>query len=559
MKKSLLALALVGAATPTCAAAPEWTIQLHRLFASPEDEVAARSDVTTQAERLERQSATIASAADVLAAIETQNELRRVFRRHDLFLFLRFALDTAHEDAMADADTLRTRVRAAERALADVIAARGATQLARDRASLPGLARYGYWLDTLAENEAHRPPAVVQSTADLFAPVASARDYSRVVGSLASGASDEATKLAALGKERRLLAHLLGDAIGGADVEAKLRGYASAADRAAAEGKIDLVDYRTLLAAVAAKGPAYKARQSAQVDPFDSPLRWNATQSTKDIVDAARAFDTAYGAEFAALLDPASGRADLGLQGGGSRLPLFGAGSVYPIGTSTVYMQHYQGSLLDLIALAHESGHAVQAQLMYKAGVPMAYATGPGYFTESFARFQELLVLDYQRIRAPAAQRGVFRDALLARLQAVFPSAEEAAIELAIHDLYAEKGTLDPDALDTLTADAGGRYDARYAATPARKGVWMLSEGYFMAPMHELNDVYAAFLAVRYWQAWRADPAGFRKGYLALLREGYDAAPDELLRRKLGIDMAAKDFIPATLAALEREVDRLGR
>lgn len=131
--------------------------------------------------------------------------------------------------------------------------------------------------------------------------------------------------------------------------------------------------------------------------------------------------------------------------------------------------------------------------------------------------------------------------------------------ELAIHDLYAEKGSLDPDALDALTTEVGGRYNAAFAEDPARKGVWMLSECYFMAPMQELNDAYAALLAVRYWQAWRADPAGFRKGYMALLREGYDASPAELLRRNLAIDMAVDDFVATTIAALDSEVARLRR
>ena len=43
----------------------------------------------------------------------------------------------------------------------------------QDRAALPALGRYGFWLDTLAENAAHRPSAEAQKAADLFAPVAS--------------------------------------------------------------------------------------------------------------------------------------------------------------------------------------------------------------------------------------------------------------------------------------------------------------------------------------------------------------------------------------------------
>ena len=87
----------------------------------------------------------------------------------------------------------------------------------------------------------------------------------------------------------------------------------------------------------------------------------------------------------------------------------------------------------------------------------------------------------------------------------------------------------------------------------------MLSEGYFLAPMQELNDAYASLLSVRYFQLWRRDPARFRAAYLALLSGGYDDEPGDLLRRHLGIDRMAPGFLAETMAGLQAEVAALYR
>jgi oligoendopeptidase F len=215
---------------------------------------------------------------------------------------------------------------------------------------------------------------------------------------------------------------------------------------------------------------------------------------------------------------------------------------------------------LDLIVLAHEGGHAVQAQLMYRNNVPMAYAAGPGYFTESFGRFQELLLLDHLHGAARTREeKGLIRDAFAARLLAVFPSAEEASVELAIHKAVGEGKARTADDLDAITAASGAPYSVEYARTPERRGLWQLSEGYFMAPMQELNDAYASLLAIRYFQLYRRDPAAFRTSFLALLSNGYEAEPGELLKRYLGFDMMAPGFAQETMAALEVQIEALYR
>jgi oligoendopeptidase F len=85
----------------------------------------------------------------------------------------------------------------------------------------------------------------------------------------------------------------------------------------------------------------------------------------------------------------------------------------------------------------------------------------------------------------------------------------------------------------------------------------MLSEGYFMAPMQEINDVYASLLAVCYFERYRRDPERFRTGYVALLSGGYDDEPGALLKQRLGIDITAPDFAARAMASLRSELDAL--
>lgn len=302
----------------------------------------------------------------------------------------------------------------------------------------------------------------------------------------------------------------------------------------------------------------FKTWQRSVHDPFSRSGYWSPAAAASLITTAAEEVAPAYAAEFAALLDPVNGRTDLA--GAGQRIPIQGTASVYPIGVSAIYMQQYQGDLLDLVILAHEAGHAVQAQLMFRAGVPMTYAAGPGYFTESFGRFQELLTLDrLYRSTTDPDRRAWLRDALAARLLSVFNSAEEAAVELAIHDAVRAGTAKRADDLDRVTAAASAVFTMRIAEKPEMRGLWMLSEGYYQAPFQELNDAFASLLAVRYYQLYRSNPTKFGPGYMALLSGGYSDDPRTLLRRNLAIDMAAADFVPATLSALKFEVGALYR
>lgn len=586
MRRLPIFLFFAALAAPAPASVPQFRFDLERnFFPSPEAEVTARSEVERGADTLSALSRRIDTPAGLLAALDADDRLQRLFRRHDLYLFLRYATDIRREEGLRASEALRGRVRAARQALRRAILAGDSGWAEAAARAEPRLARYAFFLESTRREAPHLLSAEQQAVVSALEPLLGAGDYPRLVGALEFGrvrvggrdldarrdageieasASPEVRRegerllFAGYAAKRDLFAHMLVRTIEGANALARLRGHASAEAEAAFDAHVTPDHYRALLDSVAARAEAYRGWQRRVADPLAVPRRWTAAEGAAAIVESAGALGPAYRDEFAALLDPANGRADL--EGGEHRLPITGTASVYPTGRSAIYMQAFGGTLLDLIVLAHEGGHAVQAQLMHRAGVPMAYAAGPGYFTESFGRFQELLLLDRLYRSAPDAEaRAELRDALAARLMSVFASAEEAAVELAIHRGVGDGSVRTADQIDAVTAAAGAAYSIAYERTPERRGLWMLSEGYFMGPMHELNDAYSSLLSVRYYQAWRRDPDRFRAGYLALLSGGYDAPPGELLRRHLGLDMMAEGFVADTLAALEAEVAALYR
>lgn len=554
-------------------------------FASPAAEVAARPELEREIDALAALAARVETPADLLAALEADDRAHRLFRKHDLYLFLRFAVDIREEGGLEAGETLRLRLRAARQALRRVIAARDAQWMEAALRSEPRLGRYRFYMEAVRREAPHLLGAEQQAVVSALEPLLGAGDYPRIVNGLTFGSVRDGARLlhaqrdsaeitaspneavrreggrlliAGYAAQRDLFARMLVQVVQGSNALARLRGHDSAEAQAAFAAYVGTAHYESLLAEVARHGDTYKAWQRRVGDPFASAARWRPSEAAAAIAAAAAVLGPAYGQEFAELLDPANGRADLA--GGDNRLPLMGTASVYPTGHSSIYMRDFQGTLLDLIVLAHEGGHAVQAQLMAHGNVPMAYAAGPGYFTESFGRFQELLLLEYLWRRAPSAElRGQLRDAFASRLLAVFPSGEEAAVELAIHKGVGEGRIRTADDLDAATAAAGAPYSLDYERIPERRGLWMMSEGYFMGPMQELDDAYASLLAVRYFQLYRRDPARFRTGYLALLSNGYDDAPAALLRRHLGIDLEAADFVAGTMAALRTEVDALYR
>jgi oligoendopeptidase F len=285
-----------------------------------------------------------------------------------------------------------------------------------------------------------------------------------------------------------------------------------------------------------------------------SPPRFTISEATARIIDAAAPLGAGYVRELRALLDPANGRLDLVARPNRVDRPGFSTGSVgYP---SMFFQGRFEGYVEDVVILAHEAGHAVQNMLMDSAKVLPRYAGGPSYFTESFALLSELLFLEHQTKSASTAQaRHFFARHLLEDGLDLFRNGLESLVEQEIYDSTAAGRTLDAAALEALMQKRGEGFSLWFGPAGERRFAWVQPLQLYTRPLYRVNYVIGKLLALRYLELYHDSPAEFTRRYGALLRNGYDAPPQELLRRFLGVDMSDTDALVASATkVLERWV-----
>ncbi len=74
--------------------------------------------------------------------------------------------------------------------------------------------------------------------------------------------------------------------------------------------------------------------------------------------------------------------------------------------TTGLFYGGFDGSTNAVRAVAHEAGHAIHRQFMAEHQPIAAYNGGPKFMSESFAIFNELLLLDHLRRDARPRKRG---------------------------------------------------------------------------------------------------------------------------------------------------------
>jgi oligoendopeptidase F len=550
-------------------------------FPSPEAERAARPRVLEREAELEAMGDAIAaSGQSLLRAFELSDAVEREYRKHDLYLFLRYATNTTLDEPMRDAAELRAAVRKGRRLLRRAILAVDDEALRLLLAETPKLAEFRPAIDEIRRHRAHTLPPreeeIVGATADLtggdfyfeavqridFGKVRSGSRELDVLGQQGeiSNDPDPAVReegrrrlFAGYASKRDLFAFGLLQMIRARNAVARLRGFKDLREEAFFGNALTPEEVDATMKRLAERAELHKAYErkfrGAPGGPGGRAARFTVPEATAAIERALAPLGEDYSRELAALLDPANGRIDIAP--GPNRLPMQGTASVYPAGPSVFYARGYEGFYLDVMLLAHEAGHAVQASLMRAAGVRMAYAAGPAYFTESFGRFNELVVADAlaRGARTPE-ERAYFERMLLERMLVVFGAASEAAVELEIHEAVARGEARTADDLDEAARRAGSRFSARFEVEPERKGVWMLIESMYGEPLHSVADPYAGLLALKYFSMYRRDPAGFGRRYVALLRNGYTDEPDALLKRFLGFGLRDPNLVDDALSAV---------
>ena len=175
---------------------------------------------------------------------------------------------------------------------------------------------------------------------------------------------------------------------------------------------------------------------------------------------------------------------------------------------------------------------------------------------ESFAVFNELVLADYmiEHAKTPGEKRYYLEQFLQIKGLEFLLGAKDASLEQAIYDGVADGSLTNADDLDTLTLESDKNFSMWPAEVPALKARWERLVLAYEDPLYYVNYVYAGLLGLEYFQLWKADPEKFNQAYAALLENGFDAPPADLLEKYLDINLHNQETLVANASSV---VDRI--
>lgn len=601
-----LAASMPADAAPTVAPAQPYSIDETRYFATPEIE---RAELK---QRLEEASSFAAAAPQepkpLLDYLQRAETLLGQLQRHYAYLNLMASRDL---DDRADADAgdqADNAIHELSGTVAQALGTLGEATFAKDAAALPALKAYAYLLVLAARDVSHRLPKEQQAIVDQLADPAQANLwtlYQQTVRStpfpkVSTGAGeldvrkdagvlsenpDRAIRQAAW--ERRwdgyvsrenIYAGILLGVVRLNDRVARLRHFPDAPSMVYFSRDLDHTRVSDALAAIETHAELFKGYQRlraqhaaavigiADVRSWDLNLpppgfvtpRMTLDQTRATALSALAPLGPDYVAHFRALLDPANRRMDVAAETGKRTN---GGFSVRASGIPTgLFVESYgQGFLGESRVIIHEGGHAIHGQLMNDSGVSPFYNRGPNWMSEAIATLNEFLLYDYlyQKSPDPKAQ-AFYLEALIYDITfQLFGSAEEATLEQSIYDGVIAGQIKNAADLDALTLSIWSRYEIWPPLEPQLAHTWITKQLLVQDPLYLVNYLYSGLLATKMFDMLKRDPASFQKRYAALLRGGFHAPPEELLREVFGRDLSQRQLVDDGMNILQQRISSL--
>ena len=575
-------------------------------FKTPAEEVAARAELNAAIAEMSRFKGQLNSAHQLLGALRQYDTVQKLFAKHEGYLHLRCSLN--RKDVACDDDrALESDVGAKTAFLDPEILAIPEDRLRAFLNEEPALAEYRFALSGIRRDSPHLLPEAEQALLDQFQPQIGDWQYDlyqQVVAGISFGtvqtpsgpldvvrqrnliAADADGRVREEGFKRRyagfasqrdLLAFALIHTVQAQDLLAKTHHYADAPARKYDSLYFKPEETRSLLAAMAQHGdiaeryekiraqdiergyhqPAHEWDMSAPVPGFIPPITL-LSEARGVFHEAFAGLGREYQSAFDALLDPANGRADI-LPGGASNRYGGGFSIGFTGSTSVLFFGRYDGTFKDLSVIAHEGGHAVHRQLMSENGVSPSYARGPHFLFESFAEFNELLLADSLAEHAvtPEMQRYYRERWMSIKGLDAFYGAQDALLEQAVYDGVASGTVRNADDLDNLTLRIDGQFSQFPASTPELRTRWATLSLMYEDPLYDVNYVYGGLLALKYYDLYTTRREWFVPRYIALLKNGFNQPPAELLNQFLGIDLSGPALLNGDLELLNRRLDQL--
>jgi oligoendopeptidase F len=574
-------------------------------FKTSEDEVAARAELNMALVALDQFQGQINSAHRLLAALRQYDAVQKLYAKHDGYLHLRCA--QRRKDAACEAEhALEAEVDEKTAFLAPEILAIPEDRLNTFLNAEAGLAQYRFAISDIRRDAAHVLPGSEQALLDRFQPEIGDWQfdlYEQIVAGISFGTVQTPSgpldvvrqrnliaanpdghvreegfkkRYAGYTSQRDLLAFALIHTVKAQTLLAKTHHYNDAPARKYESLYCKPEETRKLLDAMAQRGDIAKRYETIQLRELPqsgtTPWAWDLAVPVQGFVapvttlaeardvyhQAFAGLGTEYQAEFDALLDPGNGRADVMPGGAANR---YGGG--FSIGssdsTSILFFGRYDGAFKDLSVIAHEGGHAAHRQLMTKSGVLVPYQHGVHFLFESFAAFNELVLADFmaQHASTPELKRYYLSRWMGVKGLDAFYGAQDALLEQAIYDGVSAGTLRNADDLDKVTLHIDGKFSQLPESTPELKTRWATVSLMYEDPLYDVNYVYGGLLALKYYDLYTTRREWFVPRYIALLKNGFDRTPAELLRQFLEIDLSGPGLLDSDLRLLNGRLDQL--
>lgn len=607
-----VALLFFAAAISTSAAQPppaglSLSADLARYyFASPEAEVAARANLDSALERLDKFKGRINSGGALLEALQSYEDVLRIYRLHEGYLRMRCSQN--RQDVACEAnEKLGSEVSARTSFLNPEILAIPNARLQAFMTASPQLKTYEFAIEDIRHEAQHVLPGPEQRLLDGFhseiadwqydlyeqvladipfgtvqtaaGPLAVIRQRNLLASDPDPRVREEAFKRRynGLASQRNVLAFALIHTVTAQDSLAKAHHYQDAVARKYDSVYLDPMHTRALLNLMAQDGEIVKRFERIRANDFQrehgTPMQaWDISAPPAGLVlpvtplpDTPRIFHDAlaglgpeYQAAFDALLNPANGRADI-MPGGAPNRYTSGFSIGFTGSTSMLFFGRYDGTVKDLSVIGHEGGHATHRELMTTHGVRPLYAQGPSFLFESFAIFNELVLTDYLAEHSvdPHLQRFYREQWMRIKGLDAFYGAQDALLEQEIYDGVSAGSVRGADDLDKLTQQVDSKFSIFPVTTPELRNRWAAVSLMYEDPLYDMNYVYGGLLALKYYQLYSADRAEFIARYITLLKNGFDDVPAALLKRFLNIDLFDQSLLKDDLDLLNRRLNQL--
>jgi oligoendopeptidase F len=139
----------------------------------------------------------------------------------------------------------------------------------------------------------------------------------------------------------------------------------------------------------------------------------------------------------------------------------------------------------------------------------------------------------------------------------MFDAGAEALLEEAVYEGIQKETIQGAEDLDKLTQTIYRQFSIWPEKHDELKHQWMNVPLMYEDPFYDINYVYGSILALKFYALYTRDPNNFAPKYIALLKNGFDAPPNDLLKRFLDVDLNDPSLVTDAMTILEAKIDLL--